>query len=834
MSFRFSILPLFSAIVSRISSYVVLLIAARLLVPDEFGMFAVLITVGAIVNALVSGGGDMWLNRFVRKIAAHRGRAPVIWPVYLTICVCLAILTAVVTGLIATTIDAFEPYAAVMLTAMLAFSIAGLAEASLAVVRATGRVTLFFVLRDYFAPLGFLGLAAVIRPDRALDLFAIYGAVWFAALISVITLMIVRRKVLLPRAKVKSWQWRVAIRHSIGLMLSNLSSRLSVYTDVLVLTFLISLGQLGEYRVGAQFAVGFMVVQHFFFLGLPWQLRQTGTEEQRSSAYAWVRARQRLLIVLSFFALLLLVPGAELLLSIFGERFVDADLILQLLLLARFIELLWGPQHEILISNGRIRADAEANIASIAAWFPAFGIAHQFLPPELAAVAAVAVGSFVGQGYRYRCLRREGLRCPRFLGAPLFRERPIESPKAGSRPALLVVVPSLQLGGTERHLCQVLPRLAGRGWKPTVFTITAKGSLAADLEATGIVVREPPLARLLSSAGPVGRSALRAISAIRLTAMIWRSPPGIVHFFLPEAYLLGGLCALTRRKHRLVMSRRSLNVYQTKHRLLAFLERWLHRRMTAILGNSQAIVEQLIGDEAVPEHKVQLIYNGIDTSLFERRRPIREARTALGIDAGALTLVIVANLIPYKGHADLLKALQGICPSLPKNWVLLCAGRIPPASTALISRAAQGCLAGHIRFLGERYDIPELLAAADIGLLCSHQEGFPNSLLEGMAAALPMIVTDVGGNVEAVGKSAVIVPPHAPDDLGRAILQLTADAARRRDLGDAAQRRVRRRFTIDRCVAAYDRFYTRIAESLTSPDRREASVPSTRVIAPLE
>lgn len=834
MSIPLSFLPLFSAIVSRLSGYAVLLIAARLLVPDEFGIFAALITVGAIVNALVSGGGDMWLNRFVRKTAAHHGRAPVIWPVYLTICGGLAILTAMVTGFTAVTMDAFAPHGTVVLTAMAAFSVAGLAEASLAIVRATGRITLFFVLRDYFAPLGFLALAALFRPDRAQDLFAIYGAIWCVTLVSVLTLMVVKRKDLLPGTRIRSRQWRIALRHSLELIISNLSSRLSVYADVLVLTFLISLGQLGEYRVGAQFAVGFMVVQHFVFLGLPWQLRQTGTEEQRRSAYAWVGARQRTLIILSFLALLLLVPGAEFLLSIFGERFVDATLILQLLLLARFVELLWGPQHEVLISNGRIRADAEANFASIAAWLPAFGMAVQVLPPEIAAVAAVAVGSLVGQGYRYRCLRREGLSCPRFLGISWYREPQIDSPKAIGRPALLVVVPSLQLGGTERHLCQVLPRLANRGWVPTVYTINAKGSLAADLKAAGIAVREPPLAGLFSGSGLVGRTALRAISAIGFTAMIWRSPPGIVHFFLPEAYLLGGLCALTRRQHGLVMSRRSLNDYQTQHRRLAAIERWLHRRMTAILANSQAIIEQLTGDEAVPACKVHLIYNGIDASLFEPRRSVQEARAALDIDARALTLIIVANLIPYKGHADLLEALRRVCQSLPKDWLLLCAGRVPPAGAALISRAAQGSLAGHVRFLGERHDIPDLLAAADIGLLCSHQEGFPNSLLEGMAAALPMIVTDVGGNVEAVGETAIIVPAHAPDELGQAILELATDPARRRYLGDAARRRVRQRFSLERCVAAYDRFYTRIAENPASSKPFDASRPSPHIMAPFD
>ena len=692
--FQHSLLPLFSAIISRSLAYVVLLIAARLLSPDEFGTYAALITVGAIINAMVSGGGDMWLNRFVRGIAVGRGQVPAIWPEYLVICMTLAVMAVAAAGLAVGTIDALAPHGAGVLIAVLAFSIAGLAEALLAVMRASGRVTIFFVLRDGFAPLGFFFLAVVLRPDRAQDFFALYAAVWCCVLIGVLTVLLVRRRDVVPRRRMTRRLFAIAFRHSLGLILTNLSSRVAVYADVLVLTALISLDQLGEYRVAAQFAVGFMVVQHFFFLGLPWQMRQTGSDEQRRQAHAWVGARQRILVILSFFSLLLFLAGAEFVLSLFGERFVETGLILQLLLLVRFGALLWGPQHEILISNGRIRADAEANLASIAAWLPAFGISLPIMAPELAAVVGVAVGSLVGQGYRYRCLRREGLTCPRLLGTAHVHMAREAAPVVSGLPPLLVVVPSLEVGGTEHHLCQVLPHLVRRGWAPTVYTTRAKGPLAAQLEATGVRVIGPPLARALARRGPVRTTALRAISAVRLTALIWRMPPGIVHFFLPGAYLLGGLCALTRRRHRLVMSRRSLNYYQAQHPVLTYVEHRLHRRMTVILGNSRAVTEQLIHDEDVPANKVQLIYNGIQSLPFEQSRPARETRAILNIGPRALVLVIVANLMPYKGHADLLEALRKVSRSLPEDWVLLCAGRKSSAFAALSAQAARAGLAG--------------------------------------------------------------------------------------------------------------------------------------------
>src|SRR4029079_17142928 len=95
----------------------------------------------------------------------------------------------------------------------------------------------------------------------------------------------------------------------------------------------------------------------------------------------------------------------------------------------------------------------------------------------------------------------------------------------------------------------------------------------------------------------------------------------------------------------------------------------------------------------------------------------------------------------------------------------------------------------NIKLLGARTDIAALLAAADIGVLASHEEGFANSILEGMASGLPMIVTDVGGNAEAVvnGVTGLVVPPRDARALGSAILKLALDPEFLRTMGDAGR-----------------------------------------------
>ena len=179
------------------------------------------------------------------------------------------------------------------------------------------------------------------------------------------------------------------------------------------------------------------------------------------------------------------------------------------------------------------------------------------------------------------------------------------------------------------------------------------------------------------------------------------------------------------------MSRRSMNDYQRKRPCLAWFERQLHRTLHAALGNSEAVVSQLAGEGIHPE-KLAMIYNGIDLSPFLRVRGRDIVRRELGLPNGAFVLILVANLIPYKGHADLLSALALICHQLPEPWRMLMVGRDDSIGKVLVEQAAQNGLNENVIWLGGRADVPDLLNASDLGLLCSHEEGFSNSILEAM------------------------------------------------------------------------------------------------------
>lgn len=375
---------------------------------------------------------------------------------------------------------------------------------------------------------------------------------------------------------------------------------------------------------------------------------------------------------------------------------------------------------------------------------------------------------------------------------------------------LLYVIGSMEVGGAEQHLLRVSTALRKRGFQPEVFAITPGGPLTQAFVEGGVPVRGVSLPgwlmrnlrheRVLAWMGLV-------YSAAALWCLYWRRRPQAVHFFLPAAYIVGGVALMFGPRTLRIMSRRSLNLYQAKHQLFRKVEHWLHPKMDLICGNSLAVTQDL-RSEAVREDQIRLIYNGVNLERFAQPRSREEVRSELSIPEQSLAFIIVANLIPYKGHSDLIEAFGKFQSRTSQPWVCLFVGRDDGIGESLHQQAIALGIGDNIRFLGSRQDVPDLLCAADVGVLCSHEEGFSNAVLEGMAASLPMVVTRVGGNAEAVidGETGLVVAPHSPQELADALLVLALDPARSR-MGALGRHRVETVFSMDACVQAYADLY---------------------------
>lgn len=368
-------------------------------------------------------------------------------------------------------------------------------------------------------------------------------------------------------------------------------------------------------------------------------------------------------------------------------------------------------------------------------------------------------------------------------------------------PRLLVVGPKLATGGTERHLATVLPAMAARGLDVTYFAFERGGELEPLLLDTHVVVKGP-------TAGRGGKPARAARAFAGLRREIARRPPDLVHFFLPEPYLVGTLATATARGLHAVMSRRSLATYHAAYPGFRALERAAHRRMAALLGNSSAVGEELVAECGDPA-KVGIVHNGVrlpePLSAAERAR----LRAGIGVAPDAFVAATVANLIPYKGHADLLDAFARAAPALGPAARLVLIGRDGGVGDALAAQAAALGVADRVLRLGLQPDADRLIGAFDVAVLPSHEEGFSNALIEGLAHGVPTIATAVGGNRDAVvdGETGLLVPPRAPEALAAALMRLAGDPQGAAALGARARAEVARRFGLDEMLARYERLY---------------------------
>lgn len=382
--------------------------------------------------------------------------------------------------------------------------------------------------------------------------------------------------------------------------------------------------------------------------------------------------------------------------------------------------------------------------------------------------------------------------------------------------SVMVIVTGLHRGGAERHLSVILPLLVERGIEVSVYIVGEDGPMSVPMRAAGIPVRcvidESRWIGWLRS--PFRGFAVYVVSIFNLVRAIRRTNPDICHAFLPIGVVVGGTAAKLSGARRVVASRRSLGYYQAATPWRTRLEQFLMRRMDAVLGNSLAVVREL-ADEGVPARRLGLIYNGTPVIGRPSEAQRRQLRRDMNLPENALVLLVVANLIPYKGHLDLLAALDTVKTEIPQAWMLLCAGRDDGIGDDLSAKVRMSGLDGNVRFLGDYSNPGDLYRAADISILPSHEEGFSNTLIESMSAGLAVIATNVGGNAEALdnGRTGRLVPAKDPHALAAAILEFARDVNLRQSLGALAAERVRDCFALDHCVTQYERLYRGLVDN---------------------
>jgi glycosyltransferase involved in cell wall biosynthesis len=340
---------------------------------------------------------------------------------------------------------------------------------------------------------------------------------------------------------------------------------------------------------------------------------------------------------------------------------------------------------------------------------------------------------------------------------------------------------AITAGGTERQLLQFVALAKECGAAPQICILRDTEWLTEEL--AGCPVRHHAIHRVKSLAG------MKQLADI--VRWMRRERFDVLQTVLTDASLIGPLMGKMAGIPVIAGTRRNLALFaQPPSRVERLLLRLSDRLLDDTQANSEAVAAHIARCEGIPRSKISVIYNGIDTDRWRVTRAMGAGvRRRLGLNDEHLLVGNVSGLRSVKRLDLFLEAAQiavGQHPHL--RFVIVGEGDQRPRLEKLIR--AEG-LEGIVTLAGAQEDVRPWLAAMDIAVLCSDAEGFSNAVLEYMAAALPVVATDVGGNREALADAGIVIPPGDPQPLADALARLTDEPERRR-LSAAAIRSVQR------------------------------------------
>jgi len=250
------------------------------------------------------------------------------------------------------------------------------------------------------------------------------------------------------------------------------------------------------------------------------------------------------------------------------------------------------------------------------------------------------------------------------------------------------------------------------------------------------------------------------------------------------------------------------NSYVWRSRSQLFLDRLTSVFADRITAVSDAVRKFAIEREHMPAGKMVTVYNGIDTDQFNISPEERETvRREIGLAPGDVAVGSMGELTRQKGYRYLLEAVPEILKANPAVKFLI-AGEGEVKYSLLALRDKLG-VKSQVSFLGFREDVPRLLAAFDLFVLPSLWEGLPVALIEAMAAAKPIVATDVDGNCEVIGRdeAGIAVEPRNPPALARALLELIGNPELRRRMGLKGRKRAEELFDVRIMIKNYEELY---------------------------
>lgn len=396
------------------------------------------------------------------------------------------------------------------------------------------------------------------------------------------------------------------------------------------------------------------------------------------------------------------------------------------------------------------------------------------------------------------------------------------------RLTVMQIVSNLEIGGAQEVVRTLSENLEGAGCDMVVCTFK-DGSLRTEIEGLGIPVEVLPSRRYSIVAFPlyflevlkmrkalvdlvnkhqievVQSHLLRSLDFLVLTLKLRRNLLVFwtfqnANFILREDHLQGQKWLLRPKRA----------AYRLLYRLCAH---WVD----GFIAVSDDVKTAILSDIGfIPEDKVTVICNSVDVKRYQGNVDKAQIHRQLGLPENASVMAVVATFKEQKGHRFMIEATSSVVEQFPKLHILFIGDGDLREELQAQTKALD--LDKHIHFLGNRNDVPELLAASDYFVLPSLWEGLSMALVEAMASGLPIIATEVSGTHQVIipNETGLLVPPGDSQLLGKAMIQILTNSAQAEAMGTAAKKRVGRYFSAQKQAQDHIALYSEKLKSNSS------------------
>lgn len=357
---------------------------------------------------------------------------------------------------------------------------------------------------------------------------------------------------------------------------------------------------------------------------------------------------------------------------------------------------------------------------------------------------------------------------------------------------VLLVIPTLDASGAEKQFALLASRLPRDRFEPHVVALTRSGPYERPIRDAGVPIT---ILGKRFKADPVAWSRLRRV--------VRRLRPDVMHTWLFAANAYGRLAASGDEAPAVIVSERCVDSWKSGWQL--WLDRQLVRRTAALVGNSESVAE-FYRQQGIPADKIVTIPNGIDVPAIDRAQRA-SVLAELGLPTDARIVASIGRLARQKRVDVLVWGMQLLRQLSPNVFHLIIGDG--PERLRLERLAEHFTCHGVTRFLGHRNDVARLMSCIDVMWLASDFEGQSNSIMEAMAAGLPVIASDIPPNRELItnGENGYLVRPGDSVAFAQYADRLLADPDLANRLGEAARKRIINHHSVEAMVHAYTELY---------------------------